>query len=147
MTRCPVAVLEGVVPSNASFVRHHCSFTGRKPRTQTPEQLVGETFNISTIWAGRSHSSCVDEQLHRQQKRKRKLLLPAIKEWQIEHGDPFSFATRRQLRLGLRRGDDVDDGERPLRQRFLWASKTPDEGSLETAKEAAEHAQLSWRIR
>ena len=66
-------------------------------------------------------------------KRNAKLLLPALKQWQIERGYPFSFATEASVDLA----SDDELMEMMAECRFdsvVLGIETPDEASLETAK-------------
>jgi radical SAM superfamily enzyme YgiQ (UPF0313 family) len=66
-------------------------------------------------------------------KRNAKLLLPALKQWQIDHGYPFSFATEASVDLA----SDDELMEMMAESRFdsvFLGIETPDEASLETAR-------------
>ena len=66
-------------------------------------------------------------------KRNAKLLLPALKQWQIEHRYPFSFATEASVDLA----SDEELMEMMAECRFdsvFLGIETPDEASLATAK-------------
>jgi len=104
---------------------------GRKPRTKTPEQLVGELQYLYDLGWRRSIFLVDDNFIGN--KRNAKLLLPAIKEWQIEHGYPFSFATEASVDLASDEEMMLMMAESRFDSVFLGI-ETPDEGSLETAK-------------
>ena len=57
---------------------------GRKPRTKTPEQLIAELQYLYDLGWRRSIFLVDDNFIGN--KRNAKLLLPAIKQWQIDHG-------------------------------------------------------------
>ena len=66
-------------------------------------------------------------------KRNAKLLLPLLKQWQIDHRYPFSFATEASVDLA----SDDELMEMMAECRFdsvFLGIETPDESSLETAK-------------
>lgn len=64
---------------------------GRKPRTKTPEQLVGELDSLYSLgWRGGVFM--VDDNFIGN-KRNVKLMLTALERWQREHGYPFRFDT------------------------------------------------------
>ena len=104
---------------------------GRKPRTKTPEQLIGELQRLYDLGWRRSIFLVDDNFIVN--KRNAKLLLPQIKSWQQERGYPFSFTTEASV--------DLADDEEMMRMmhdaRFesvFLGIETPDESSLETAR-------------
>ncbi len=104
---------------------------GRKPRTKTPEQLIGELQRLYDLGWRRSIFLVDDNFIGN--KRNAKLLLPQIKSWQQERGYPFSFTTEASV--------DLADDEEMMRMmhdaRFesvFLGIETPDESSLETAR-------------
>ena len=104
---------------------------GRKPRTKSPEQLVGELQSLYDLGWRRSIFLVDDNFIGN--KRNAKLLLPEIRTWQEERGYPFSFATEASV--------DLADDEEMMRMmhdaRFesvFLGIETPDESSLETAR-------------
>ena len=104
---------------------------GRKPRTKTPEQLIGELQRLYDLGWRRSIFLVDDNFIGN--KRNAKLLLPQIKSWQQERGYPFSFTTEASV--------DLADDEQMMRMmhdaRFesvFLGIETPDESSLETAR-------------
>ena len=104
---------------------------GRKPRTKTPEQLIGELQRLYELGWRRSIFLVDDNFIGN--KRNAKLLLPQIKSWQQERGYPFSFTTEASV--------DLADDEEMMRMmhdaRFesvFLGIETPDESSLETAR-------------
>jgi radical SAM superfamily enzyme YgiQ (UPF0313 family) len=104
---------------------------GRKPRTKTPEQLIAELQCLFDLGWRRSIFLVDDNFIGN--KRNAKLLLPAIKDWQIEHGYPFSFATEASVDLA----SDEEMMQMMAESRFdsvFLGIETPDEASLETAK-------------
>ena len=103
---------------------------GRKPRTKTPEQLVAELQALYDLGWRRSIFLVDDNFIGN--KRNAKLLLPAIKQWQIERGYPFSFAT--EASVDLASDDEMMQmmGEARFDAVFLGI-ETPDEASLSVA--------------
>lgn len=104
---------------------------GRKPRTKTPEQLVTELQYLYDLGWRRSIFLVDDNFIGN--KRNAKLLLPLLKQWQIEHRYPFSFATEASVDLA----SDDELMEMMAECRFdsvFLGIETPDESSLETAK-------------
>ena len=104
---------------------------GRKPRTKTPEQLIGELQRLYDLGWRRSIFLVDDNFIGN--KRNAKLLLPQIRSWQQERGYPFSFTTEASV--------DLADDEEMMRMmhdaRFesvFLGIETPDESSLETAR-------------
>ncbi|MCP9775286.1 B12-binding domain-containing radical SAM protein [Cyanobium sp. WAJ14-Wanaka] len=103
---------------------------GRKPRTKNPEQLVAELQALYDLGWRRSVFLVDDNFIGN--KRNVKLLLPLLKQWQIDRGYPFSFAT--EASVDLASDDDlmqmmVESGFESV---FLGI-ETPDEASLATA--------------
>jgi len=104
---------------------------GRKPRTKAPEQLIAELQRLYELGWRRSIFLVDDNFIGN--KRNAKLLLPMLKQWQIEHRYPFSFATEASVDLA---GDD-ELMQMMAECRFdsvFLGIETPDESSLETAK-------------
>jgi radical SAM superfamily enzyme YgiQ (UPF0313 family) len=103
---------------------------GRKPRTKTPEQLVAELQALYDLGWRRSIFLVDDNFIGN--KRNAKLLLPAIKQWQIERGYPFSFTT--EASVDLASDDEMMQmmGEARFDAVFLGI-ETPDEASLSVA--------------
>jgi radical SAM superfamily enzyme YgiQ (UPF0313 family) len=104
---------------------------GRKPRTKTPDQLIAELQRLYELGWRRSIFLVDDNFIGN--KRNAKLLLPMLKQWQIEHRYPFSFATEASVDLA---GDD-ELMQMMAECRFdsvFLGIETPDESSLETAK-------------
>ena len=91
---------------------------GRKPRTKNPEQLIAELQYLYDLGWRRSIFLVDDNFIGN--KRNAKLLLPALKQWQIKRNYPFSFAT--EASVAECRFDSV----------FLGI-ETPDEASLSIA--------------
>jgi radical SAM superfamily enzyme YgiQ (UPF0313 family) len=103
---------------------------GRKPRTKNPEQLVAELQCLYDLGWRRSVFLVDDNFIGN--KRNVKLLLPLLRQWQIEHGFPFSFATEASVDLAA----DDDLMQMMVECRFesvFLGIETPDESSLETA--------------
>jgi radical SAM superfamily enzyme YgiQ (UPF0313 family) len=103
---------------------------GRKPRTKEPEQLIAELQRLYDLGWRRSVFLVDDNFIGN--KRNVKRLLPALKQWQIEHGYPFSFATEASVDLAA----DDDLMQMMVECRFesvFLGIETPDEASLETA--------------
>jgi len=104
---------------------------GRKPRTKTPEQLIGELQRLYDLGWRRSIFLVDDNFIGN--KRNAKLLLPQIRSWQQERGYPFSFTTEASVDLA-----DVEEMMRMMHDaRFesvFLGIETPDESSLETAR-------------
>lgn len=103
---------------------------GRKPRTKTPEQLVAELQSLYDLGWRRSIFLVDDNFIGN--KRNAKLLLPAIKQWQIERGYPFSFTTEASVDLAA----DDEMMRMMAEARFeavFLGIETPDEASLATA--------------
>ena len=104
---------------------------GRKPRTKTPEQLIAELQSLYDLGWRRSIFLVDDNFIGN--KRNAKLLLPALKEWQIEHGYPFSLSTEASVDLAADEELMAMMAECRFDSVFLGI-ETPDEASLETAK-------------
>ena len=103
---------------------------GRKPRTKTPEQLVAELQRLYDLGWRRAIFLVDDNFIGN--KRNAKLLLPAIKQWQIERGYPFSFTTEASVDLA----SDDEMMEMMAEARFeavFLGIETPDEASLSVA--------------
>ncbi|MEB3327232.1 MAG: B12-binding domain-containing radical SAM protein [Synechococcus sp.] len=103
---------------------------GRKPRTKNPDQLVAELQCLYDLGWRRSVFLVDDNFIGN--KRNVKLLLPLLKQWQIDHGFPFSFATEASVDLA------ADDALMQMMVECRFESvflgiETPDESSLETA--------------
>jgi radical SAM superfamily enzyme YgiQ (UPF0313 family) len=100
---------------------------GRKPRTKAPEQLVAELQALYDLGWRRSIFLVDDNFIGN--KRNAKLLLPAIKQWQIDHHYPFSFATEASVDLA----SDDEMMQMMAEARFdsvFLGIETPDEASL-----------------
>ena len=104
---------------------------GRKPRTKTPEQLIAELQSLYDLGWRRAIFLVDDNFIGN--KRNAKLLLPALKEWQIEHGYPFSLSTEASVDLAADEELMAMMAECRFDSVFLGI-ETPDEASLETAK-------------
>jgi len=103
---------------------------GRKPRTKNPEQLIAELQYLYDLGWRRSIFLVDDNFIGN--KRNAKLLLPALKQWQIEKGYPFSFATEASVDLAA----DDELLEMMAEARFdsvFLGIETPDEASLSIA--------------
>ena len=103
---------------------------GRKPRTKTPEQLIAELQTLYDLGWRRSIFLVDDNFIGN--KRNAKLLLPALKQWQIERGYPFSLATEASVDLAA----DEELMEMMAECRFdsvFLGIETPDEASLTVA--------------
>uniref|UniRef100_UPI0037D9A516 B12-binding domain-containing radical SAM protein n=1 Tax=Vulcanococcus sp. TaxID=2856995 RepID=UPI0037D9A516 len=103
---------------------------GRKPRTKTPEQLIAELQCLYDLGWRRAIFLVDDNFIGN--KRNAKLLLPAIKEWQIERGYPFSFTTEASVDLA----SDEEMMRMMAEARFeavFLGIETPDEASLSVA--------------
>ncbi|WP_094556260.1 B12-binding domain-containing radical SAM protein [Synechococcus sp. 1G10] len=102
---------------------------GRKPRTKTPEQLVGELDSLYSLgWRGGVFM--VDDNFIGN-KRNVKLMLTALERWQREHGYPFRFDTEASLDLA----DDQELIDQMLACNFaavFMGIETPDADSLAT---------------
>jgi radical SAM superfamily enzyme YgiQ (UPF0313 family) len=104
---------------------------GRKPRTKTPEQLIAELQSLYDLGWRRSIFLVDDNFIGN--KRNAKLLLPALKQWQIEHGYPFSLST--EASVDLASDDELMTMMAECRFESVFLGiETPDEASLETAK-------------
>jgi radical SAM superfamily enzyme YgiQ (UPF0313 family) len=104
---------------------------GRKPRTKNPEQLIAELQTLYDLGWRRSIFLVDDNFIGN--KRNAKLLLPALKQWQIDRNYPFSFATEASVDLA----SDDELMEMMAECRFdsvFLGIETPDEASLETAR-------------
>jgi radical SAM superfamily enzyme YgiQ (UPF0313 family) len=104
---------------------------GRKPRTKTPEQLIAELQRLYDLGWRRSVFLVDDNFIGN--KRNVKLLLPALRQWQLEHGYPFSFATEASVDLAA----DQELMNLMTECRFesvFLGIETPDAASLETAR-------------
>ena len=104
---------------------------GRKPRTKTPDQLIAELQSLYDLGWRRSIFLVDDNFIGN--KRNAKLLLPALKQWQIERGYPFSFSTEASVDLASDEELMAMMAEARFDSVFLGI-ETPDEASLETAK-------------
>ncbi len=104
---------------------------GRKPRTKTPEQLITELQCLyDPSW--RRSVFLVDDNFIGN-KRNVKLLMPALRAWQIEHGYPFSFATEASVDLAA--DQELMDQMADCRFESVFLGiETPDAASLETAR-------------
>jgi radical SAM superfamily enzyme YgiQ (UPF0313 family) len=103
---------------------------GRKPRTKTPEQLLAELETLYNLGWRRSIFLVDDNFIGN--KRNAKLLLPALKQWQIERNYPFSFATEASVDLA----SDEELMKMMAEARFdsvFLGIETPDEASLSIA--------------
>jgi radical SAM superfamily enzyme YgiQ (UPF0313 family) len=103
---------------------------GRKPRTKTPEQLVAELQRLYDLGWRRAIFLVDDNFIGN--KRNAKLLLPAIKQWQIERGYPFTFTTEASVDLA----SDDEMMRMMAEARFeavFLGIETPDEASLSVA--------------
>ena len=103
---------------------------GRKPRTKNPAQLIAELQTLYDLGWRRSVFLVDDNFIGN--KRNVKLLLPLLKQWQIDHGYPFSFATEASVDLAA----DDELMEMMVESRFesvFLGIETPDEASLATA--------------
>ncbi len=104
---------------------------GRKPRTKTPEQLVAELQRLYDLGWRRSVFLVDDNFIGN--KRNVKLLLPALREWQLKHGYPFSFATEASVDLAA--DQELMDMMAECRFESVFLGiETPDAASLETAR-------------
>ena len=104
---------------------------GRKPRTKTPEQLIAELQCLDDLGWRRSVFLVDDNFIGN--KRNVKLLLPALRQWQIEHGYPFSFATEASVDLAA--DQELMDLMAECRFESVFLGiETPDAASLETAR-------------
>jgi radical SAM superfamily enzyme YgiQ (UPF0313 family) len=104
---------------------------GRKPRTKTPEQLIAELETLYELGWRRSVFLVDDNFIGN--KRNVKLLLPALRQWQIEHGYPFSFATEASVDLAA--DQELMDLMADCRFEAVFLGiETPDAASLETAR-------------
>lgn len=103
---------------------------GRKPRTKTPDQLIAELQFLYDLGWRRSIFLVDDNFIGN--KRNAKLLLPALKQWQIERNYPFSFATEASVDLA----SDEELMQMMSEARFdsvFLGIETPDEASLSIA--------------
>jgi radical SAM superfamily enzyme YgiQ (UPF0313 family) len=103
---------------------------GRKPRTKTPEQLIAELQTLYDLGWRRSIFLVDDNFIGN--KRNAKLLLPALKQWQIERGYPFSFSTEASVDLASDEELMLMMAEARFDSVFLGI-ETPDEASLSIA--------------
>ncbi|MCH9714161.1 MAG: B12-binding domain-containing radical SAM protein [Cyanobacteria bacterium] len=104
---------------------------GRKPRTKTPEQLITELQCLYDLGWRRSVFLVDDNFIGN--KRNVKLLMPALRAWQIEHGYPFSFATEASVDLAA--DQELMDQMADCRFESVFLGiETPDAASLETAR-------------
>ncbi len=104
---------------------------GRKPRTKTPEQLIGELDRLCELgWRGSVFM--VDDNFIGN-KRNVKLLLTELREWMAEKDYPFSFAT--EASVDLAQDEELMDLmiECNFNSVFLGI-ETPDEDSLKVTK-------------
>jgi len=100
---------------------------GRKPRTKSPAQLLHELDQLYTLgWRGEIF--LVDDNFIGN-KRNVKLLLPELKEWQQQHGYPFSFTTEASVDLASDDGLMQSMVRSGFRRVFLGI-ETPDQSSL-----------------
>jgi radical SAM superfamily enzyme YgiQ (UPF0313 family) len=70
---------------------------GHKPRTKSPEQIIGELQRLYEL-GYRGHVDFVDDNFIGN-KRKVKEILRAIKKWSSEHNYPFYFSTEASINL------------------------------------------------
>lgn len=104
---------------------------GRKPRTKTPEQLIAELQRLYDLGWRRSVFLVDDNFIGN--KRNVKLLLPALRQWQIDHRYPFSFATEASVDLAA--DQELMDLMTECRFESVFLGiETPDAASLETAR-------------
>ena len=104
---------------------------GRKPRTKTPQQLISELQALYDLGWRRSIFLVDDNFIGN--KRNAKLLLPELRQWQIERGYPFSFTTEASVDLAA--DDELMDLMAECRFEAVFLGiETPDEASLETAR-------------
>ncbi|MGR3273532.1 B12-binding domain-containing radical SAM protein [Acaryochloris sp. 'Moss Beach'] len=104
---------------------------GRKPRTKTPEQLIGELDRLCELgWRG--NVFMVDDNFIGN-KRNVKLLLTELRDWMAEKDYPFSFAT--EASVDLAQDEELMDLmiECNFNSVFLGI-ETPDEDSLKVTK-------------
>jgi len=107
---------------------------GRKSRTKTTEQVIKELQTLYDL-GYRGHIDFVDDNFIGNKQNVRKVL-PAIKEWSIEHHYPFYFSTEASLNLAddenlLQMMQDVDF-------RFVFIGiETPDAKVLKLTKKTA----------
>ena len=100
---------------------------GRKPRTKSPGQLLGELSQLYALgWRGEIF--LVDDNFIGN-KRNVKLLLPELNEWQKQHGYPFSFTTEASIDLAGDAGLMQSMVSCGFRRVFLGI-ETPDQASL-----------------
>ena len=100
---------------------------GRKPRTKSPDQLLGELNQLYALgWRGETF--LVDDNFIGN-KRNVKLLLPELKKWQEQHGYPFSFTTEASIDLAGDEGLMQSMVSCGFRRVFLGI-ETPDQASL-----------------
>ena len=100
---------------------------GRKPRTKSPDQLVAELQALYDLGWRRAIFLVDDNFIGN--KRNAKLLLPAVKQWQVERGFPFTFTTEASVDLAA----DDEMMEMMAEARFeavFLGIETPDEASL-----------------
>ena len=100
---------------------------GRKPRTKSPDQLVAELQALYDLGWRRAIFLVDDNFIGN--KRNAKLLLPAVKDWQVERGFPFTFTTEASVDLAA----DDEMMEMMAEARFeavFLGIETPDEASL-----------------
>ena len=104
---------------------------GRKPRTKTPEQLIAELQTLYALGWRRSVFLVDDNFIGN--KRNVKVMLPQLRQWQIEHGYPFSFATEASVDLAA--DQELMDLMADCRFEAVFLGiETPDAASLETAR-------------
>ncbi len=100
---------------------------GRKPRTKSPQQLIGELAALLSLgWRGEIF--LVDDNFIGN-KRTVKLLLPALLLWQHHHHFPFTFTTEASIDLAT----DPSLMEAMLAcgfRRVFLGIETPDQASL-----------------
>lgn len=100
---------------------------GRKPRTKTPEQIIGELQTLFDL-GYRGQITFVDENFIGKKKQVKKLLL-VIREWSEAKNFPFFFMVQASLDLAddeelLKMMEDVDI-------RFVWFGiETPEDEAL-----------------
>jgi hypothetical protein len=103
---------------------------GRKPRTKAPEQLIAELQYLYDLGWRRSIFLVDDNFIGN--KRNAKLLLPALKQWQIDRNFPFSFAT--EASVDLASDDELMQMMSECRFDSVFLGiETPDEASLSIA--------------
>jgi radical SAM superfamily enzyme YgiQ (UPF0313 family) len=102
---------------------------GRRPRTKTPEQICAELDALNRT-GFRGSVFIVDDNFIGNKREVRKLL-PCLRAWNEEHGNPFSYGTEASINLA----DDAALLESLVAASFRWVFIGIETPSVESLKE------------